>query len=61
MPLEVGNEKRKILELYFLIKPVAKTMRDAQLDSLPMTSEIHMALNLLCVTLLSEDKPLKVS
>lgn len=59
-PLEVGDNKSGILELYSLIAPVAAIMRDGQHGSLPMNGEIHMALSLLNVTLLSETEPLKV-
>ena len=42
------------------MEPVASIMRDGQHGSLPMNGEIHMALSLLNVSLLSETEPLKV-
>lgn len=59
-PLEADNNKEGILELHSLMAPVADIMRDGQHGSLPMNGEVHMALSVLNVTLLSDPEPLKV-
>jgi len=60
-PLEMGNNRNGILELYSLMAPVARIVRDGQHGSLPMNGEIHMGLSLLNVTLLSATEPLQVN
>ena len=59
-PLEAGNKKNGILELYSLMAPLTAIIRDGQHGSLSMNGEIQMALSLLNVTLLSETEQLKV-
>lgn len=59
-PLDAGNNRSGILQLYSLMEPLARITHDARSRSLPMNGEMHMALSKLKATTLAEGKPLKV-
>lgn len=51
---------REILELYSLLEPCAKIMRQAQFSGMPVAGKMHSLIGLLIAKTLNPDKPLKV-
>ncbi|CAM9443361.1 unnamed protein product [Ascophyllum nodosum] len=59
-PLDQGNNKDGILQLYSLMQPLSAITRDGQFAGVPMTAEIHMKFGFLKVHVLDPTKSLKV-
>lgn len=59
-PLDDGENGKVILELYSLMEPVCKLMRQAQNDQVPMAAKVHMALSRLKTQTCNVHEPLKV-
>lgn len=60
-PLERGDNREGILQLYSLLQPLSAIAGDGQHDGVPMTAEMHMAFAVLKMRVLDPTKPLKVS
>lgn len=59
-PLDRGNNKDDILQLYSLLQPLSAITRDGQYGAIPMSAEMHMAFAELKLGVLDPDNPLKV-
>lgn len=60
-PLERGDNREGILQLYSLLQPLSAIAGDVQYYGVPMTAEMHMAFAVLKMRVLDPTKPLKVS
>lgn len=60
-PLERGDNREGVLQLYSLLQPVTAVTGDGQYSGVPMTAEMHMAFAVLKMRVLDPTKPLKVS
>eukprot|EP00752_Nemacystus_decipiens_P017453 g15647.t1 len=59
-PLDKGDNKDDILQLYSLLQPLAAITRDGQYGAVPMSAEMHMAFAELKQEVLDTTKPLRV-
>ncbi|CAN0267184.1 unnamed protein product [Ectocarpus sp. 4 AP-2014] len=59
-PLEEGDNKDCILQLYSLLQPLSSVTRDGQYGGVPMMAEIYMKFGKLKVTVLNTSADLKV-
>ena len=59
-PLEEGDNKDCILQLYSLLQPLSSVTRDGQYGGVPMLAEIYMKFGMLKITVLDPSKDLKV-
>ena len=59
-PLDKGNNKDAILQLYSLLQPLTVVTRDGQYGAVPMTAEMHMAFAVLKTEVLDPAQPLRV-
>ena len=59
-PLDKGNNKDAILQLYSLLQPLTVITRDGQFGAVPMTAEMHMAFAVLKTEVLDPTQPLRV-
>lgn len=59
-PLDKGNNKDAILQLYSLLQPLTVLTRDGQYGAVPMTAEMHMAFAVLKTEVLDPAQPLRV-
>lgn len=59
-PLDKGDNKADILQLYSLLQPLAAITRDGQYGAVPMSAEMHMAFAELKQEVLDSTKPLRV-
>ena len=60
-PLERGDNREGILQLYSLLQPLSAIAGDGLNYGVPMTAEMHMAFAVLKMRVLDPTKPLKVS
>lgn len=59
-PLDKGDNKDDILQLYSLLQPLAAITRDGQYGAVPMSAEMHMAFAELKQEVVDPIKPLRV-
>lgn len=59
-PLEIGDNKDCILQLYSLLRPLSSVTRDGQYGGLPMLADIYMKFGMLKVGVLNSSADLKV-
>lgn len=59
-PLDMDDNQQSILELYSLMKPIARIVRAAQYSKEPVNAEMHMAFSQLKLRVLDVTQPLEV-
>lgn len=59
-PLDKGNNKDDILQLYSLLQPLSTITRDGQYGAVPMSAKMHMAFAELKKDVLDPAQPLRV-
>ncbi|CAN0564579.1 unnamed protein product, partial [Ectocarpus sp. 12 AP-2014] len=59
-PLEAGDNKDCILQLYSLLQPLSSVTRDGQYGGAPMLADIYMKFGMLKMTVLDPSQKLKV-